>query len=158
MSVDPHTRLHRPEEIDELAGSFADGEQFLGGTLRRDPAAAARLGLPDDEVYEVSTLLRMNGVPCMASRYWLPPRLADLPQDLREGVQGTLLRLGYDCRYRSHTISADLAGPADQDVLGVEPGSAILVREGLLTCEGEPLCHFVRRCRGDLVAFTTRYD
>ncbi|MFI9275519.1 GntR family transcriptional regulator [Kitasatospora sp. NPDC052896] len=158
VTVDPVTRLHRPGVIDELAVHFASGEEFRSAGLRQDPGAARRLGLPDPEVYEVATLLRTDEVPCVASRYALPPRLSDFAYDPAEGVLGALGRLGYDYRYRSHTVSADIAGPVDQEVLQVEPGAAVLVREGLLVCDGEPLCHVVRRCRGDLVALTTRYE
>ncbi|MFJ3902946.1 GntR family transcriptional regulator [Streptomyces sp. NPDC090025] len=158
VSVDPETRLHPPAVIDDIAARLSGGEEIRSAALRQDPVVAGRLGLPDAEVFEVATLLRMEGVPCVASRYALPPRLADLTVEPTEGVLGALRRLGLDHRYRSHTVSADLAGPEDQELLGSEPGAAVLVREGLLVADEEPLCQVVRRCRGDLVAFTTRYE
>ncbi|MFF7458652.1 GntR family transcriptional regulator [Kitasatospora sp. NPDC008115] len=158
LAVDPQTRLHPSGVIDAVAAHLADGEEPRSAALRQDPFAARQLGLDGAEVYEVATLLRIDGLPAVASRYALPPRLDGLAWDPQEGVLGALRRLGHDHRYRSHTVSADLAGPDDQEALGADAGAPVLVREGLIVCEGEPLCHVVRRCRGDLVAFTTRYE
>ncbi|GAA2654139.1 GntR family transcriptional regulator [Streptomyces lunalinharesii] len=158
VAIDPETRLHRPGVADAVAARFTGGEELRAAGLREDPAGARALGLVGDEVWEVATLLRMDTVPCVASRYVLPPRLADLAFAPEEGLLGALRRLGHDVRYRSHTVSADLAGLEDRDAFQAEPGSAVLVREGLLVEDEQPLCRVVRRCRGDLVAFTTHYE
>ncbi|MER7702481.1 GntR family transcriptional regulator [Kitasatospora sp. NPDC097605] len=158
VAVDPQTRRHSPDSIEAIAAHLTDGEEPRSAALRQNPAAARQLGLTGDEVYEVATLLRIDGLPAVASRYALPPRLDGLAWAPEEGVLGALRRLGHDFRYRSHTVSADLAGPDDQEALGTDPGAPVLVREGLIVCDGEPLCRVVRRCRGALVAFTTHYE
>ncbi|MEV7011139.1 GntR family transcriptional regulator [Streptosporangium sp. NPDC051022] len=158
VTVDPVTRRHRPVDLEGLAATFAGGEEILTRGPVEHPAGARHLGLPSGEIHEITTLLRSGGVPCVLSRYRLPPGRADLAYDPALGVLGSLETGGTPYRYAWHAISADLADPDDQAVLSVDVGTAVLVREGLVAHGDEPLCHIERRCRGDLVSFVTRYD
>ncbi|NRQ31873.1 GntR family transcriptional regulator [Nonomuraea sp. NN258] len=168
VSVDPATRRHRPADLKELAAAFgaarpaevagvagAVPEEVLGREDALRPAAARHLGLTGGLVHEITTLLRTDGVPCVVSRYHLPPDWSELALVPAAGVFGSL---GVEIEYVWHAVSAEPAGPSDQAVLGVQPGSAVLVREGLTAHGGRPLCHVERRCRGDLISFVTRYD
>ncbi|NUR82465.1 MAG: GntR family transcriptional regulator [Nonomuraea sp.] len=163
VTVDPSTRRHRPADLMELAAAF-DGaagaagsavEEVLGRADVARPVAARHLGLAGDLVHEITTLLRMDGVPGVVSRYHLPPARSAVTVVDGLGVLGSL---GVEIEYVWHAVSAEPAGPTDQAALAVQPGSAVLVREGLVAHGGEPLCHVERRCRGDLISFVTRYD
>ncbi|MEV8637356.1 GntR family transcriptional regulator [Streptosporangium sp. NPDC051023] len=158
VSIDPITRRHRQADLEGLATTFAGGEEILGRGFAEHPASARHLGVPGSEVYEITTLLRSGGAPCVLNRYRLHPGQADLVYDPRLGVLGSLEAGGTAYRYTWHAISADLADLVDQAVLAVDAGAAVLVREGLVMHGDEPLCHVERRCRGDLISFVTRYD
>ncbi|MEV0585689.1 GntR family transcriptional regulator [Nonomuraea sp. NPDC050310] len=147
VTVDPATRRHRPADLE---GVFTEERPVRQGHVP-DPVAAAHLGLTGADVLEVVTLLGLDGGAGVSSRYHLAPQ---------DGFawQGSVLGALEPFEYAWHAVSADLAGLEDAELLGVEPGSPILVREGLVRRAGEPLCHIVRRCRGDLVSFVTRYD
>ncbi|WP_157250266.1 GntR family transcriptional regulator [Nonomuraea typhae] len=150
VGIDPATRRHRPADLLELAEAFGDGEELVATASVRHPVAERHLGVA--EVHEITTLLRTGGVPAILSRYHLRDAL---PFDPRAGVLGALK----DFHYAWHAISAELADLDDQELLAAEPGTAMLVREGLVADEaGRPLCHIVRRCRGDMIAFVTRYE
>ncbi|GAA3110605.1 GntR family transcriptional regulator [Streptosporangium carneum] len=158
VSVDPVTRRHRKADLEGLAEIFTEGEEILDRGLVEHPVGARHLGVPGAEVYEITTLLRSGGAPCVLSRYRLRPERADLAHDPRLGVLGSLEAAGASYRYTWHAVSADLADPVDQATLSVDVGAAVLVREGLVVHGDEPLCHVERRCRGDLISFVTRYD
>ncbi|MFF4991615.1 GntR family transcriptional regulator [Streptosporangium saharense] len=158
VSIDPVTRRHRRVDLEGLATVFAGGEEILGRALVEHPAGARHLRVEGEEVYEITTLLRSEGSPCVLSRYRLPPEYADLVCDPDLGVLGSLEAGGISYRYTWHAISADLADLADQAALALDAGAAVLVREGLVMHGDEPLCHVERRCRADLISFVTRYD
>ncbi|MFI7425179.1 GntR family transcriptional regulator [Nonomuraea sp. NPDC049684] len=158
VSVDPETRRHRPSDIAGMAGVFGGGERVVERAEAAHPVAAGHLRLPGGVVHEITTLLRNAERPCVLSRYRLAPELAGLRLDLKAGVLASLEAAGHAYRYAWHAISAEPADLHDQSMLEMQAGEAVLVREGLLTHDGQPLCHVERRCRGDMISFVTRYD
>jgi DNA-binding GntR family transcriptional regulator len=157
-SIDPVTRRHRPEDAEGAAAGPDRSEEILERGLARHPAAAGHLGLDREEVYEIVTLIKAGPRPCTLNRFHLDPALADLEVDPEHGVLAALEARGATYRYVWHVVSAEMATPADHALLAAEAGTAILVREGLVAHRDRPVCHIDRRCRGDLVAFVTRYD
>ncbi|MFI6181919.1 GntR family transcriptional regulator [Nonomuraea sp. NPDC051191] len=161
VSIDPETRRHRPSDIAGLAsmaGVFGGGERVVERAEAAHPAAAGHLRLPGGVVHEITTLLGTAERPCVLSRYRLAPELAGLRLDAKAGVLVSLEAAGHPYRYAWHAISAEPADLHDQSMLEMQAGEAVLVREGLLTHDGRPLCHVERRCRGDMISFVTRYD
>ncbi|GGT13026.1 GntR family transcriptional regulator [Nonomuraea spiralis] len=158
VSVDPETRRHRPSDIAGMAGLFTGGERLVERGEVAHPAAAGHLRLPGGVVHEITTLLRNGERPCVLSRYRLASELAGLRLDPKAGVLASLEAAGHAYRYAWHAISAEPADLHDQSMLEMEAGEAVLVREGLLTHDGRPVCHVERRCRGDMISFVTRYD
>ena len=157
-SIDPVTRRHRPEDAEGVAALVGQGEEVLERGLVRHPAAAGHLGLDGEDVYEIVTLIKAGSRPCTLNRFHLDPALADLEVDPEHGVLAALEARAISYRYLWHVVSAEMATPADRALLAAEAGTAILVREGLVVHQDRPVCHIDRRCRGDLVAFVTRYD
>lgn len=157
-SIDPVTRRHRPQDADGVEAVVGQGEEILDRGPVRHPVAAGHLGLAQEDVYEIATLIRVGSQPCTVSRYHLNPELADLVVDPALGVLDALEARGIGYEYVWHAVSAETATPTDAAVLATEVGTAVLVREGLVAARGVPVCHIDRRCRGDLVSFVTRYD
>lgn len=157
-SIDPATRRHRPEDAEGVAALVGQGEEMLERGLVSHPVAAGHLGLSQADVYEIVTLIKAGSRPCTLNRFHLDPALADLEVDPDHGVLAALEARGVSYRYVWHVVSAEMATPADHAMLAAEAGTAILVREGLVAHHDHPVCHIDRRCRGDLVAFVTRYD
>ena len=158
-SIDPVTRRHRPEDAEGVAAVVGQGEEMLERGLVSHPVAAGHLGLDQrDDVYEIVTLIKAGSRPCTLNRFHLDPALADLEVDPDHGVLAALEARGVSYHYVWHVVSAEMATPADHTVLAAEAGTAILGREGLVAHQDRPVCHIDRRCRGDLVAFVTRYD
>jgi GntR family transcriptional regulator len=158
-SIDPVTRRHRPEDTEgNAAGAVGQNEELLERGLAHHPAAAGHLGLDREDVYEIVTLIKAGSRPCTLNRFHLDPALADLEVDPEHGVLAALEARGAAYQYVWHVVSAEMATPADHTLLAAEAGTAILVREGLVAHQNRPVCHIDRRCRGDLVAFVTRYD
>jgi GntR family transcriptional regulator len=157
-SIDPATRRHRPEDAEGVAAAVGRSEEILERGLARHPVAAGHLGLDREDVYEIVTLIKAGSRPCTLSRFHLDPALADLEVDPEHGVLAALEARGATYQYVWHVVSAEMATPADHTLLAAEAGTAVLVREGLVAHQNRPVCHIDRRCRGDLVAFVTRYD
>ncbi|MFJ8043687.1 GntR family transcriptional regulator [Kitasatospora sp. NPDC096147] len=111
---------------------------------RASPAAAARLGLGEEDfVVELVRLRLLDGVPAMLERSSLVTEvgrhLYDFDPD-SGSVNAELLRRGVDLYRARHTIDAIAAGPDDAGLLQVPPGAPLLrVRRVTSSSEGEPM-------------------
>lgn len=153
-SIDPWTRRHPTSSADFVGVT----ERVRSRGLRDRPDSARLLGLPEPAVFEVDTLTSLDGEPAVLSSYRMRPELADLDFGGTSAVLDALAQRAPGSEYMWHRIAAAPAEPADVEVLAMDGHVAMLLREGLLQCEGTALCHIVRRCRGDRVAFISRYD
>ncbi|HEV3382813.1 MAG TPA: GntR family transcriptional regulator [Trebonia sp.] len=95
--------------------------------VRRDPVAAARLGLPpDSDLVHIERLRFVEGEPLALDRAWLPDRLAHplLAVDFtRTAMDEELIRhCGLLTTWARERARAVIPGGEDRDVLGMAPG------------------------------------
>ncbi|MEU9078096.1 GntR family transcriptional regulator [Kitasatospora sp. NPDC004745] len=142
-------------------GEFVLGAPPVAGSAE-DEEAARQLGRGTAELSRVDTVIRLGGRPRAACSYWVP--FGPLPADLvRPGRPGNLVldlaraagvKLEYDWRAFG-AVGADLT---DAELLGVPPGTALLVREGVsCTPDGAPALYVRRRIDGSSARFVLHF-
>jgi GntR family transcriptional regulator len=152
-TIDPLTMRHNRKGIDDLGAT----EEVVDRAMVVDDAAAEHLHVPDGRVARIETVTRSASEPVVRSWYHLLPELLDIaPADGDVLAALAMRRPGF--RYSWHVVSADLGQPDDEAMLGLSAETAaVLVREGLVADGDTPICHILRRCRGDRIAFLSRY-
>ncbi|MFF7455368.1 GntR family transcriptional regulator [Kitasatospora sp. NPDC008115] len=174
IAVDPRSQrfdlgsVHRglPLDADAPGGGEGDGEFVVAAPpvagSAEDGEAARQLGRTTEELSRVDTVIRIGGRPRAANSYWVPsgPLPAELVRPGRPGnlvldlARATGVELEYDWRAFG-AIGADLA---DAELLGVPPGTALLVREGVsCTPDGTPALYVRRRIDGSSARFVLHY-
>jgi DNA-binding GntR family transcriptional regulator len=151
-SVDPVTMRH------PVTGAAANGavEKIMTRSVVADRHSARQLGLATERVARITTVTSIAGEAVVTSLYHLHPDLRDLADD--GDVMTALASNRPAHRYGWHVVSAEISTSEDEAALDVVAGStAMLVREGLVLDGDVPLCHVVRRCRADRIAFLSRY-
>lgn len=126
------------------------------------PDTADALGLaPGQPAYWLYRLRKADGAPMAVERGWyhagLLPGLLD--RDLTDSMY-TLLARHYEVQLESGTQTV-LAEGADTDtarLLGVRPGSPVLVFRRIATAQGRPIEDMTSWYRGDLYQVTMQLD
>ncbi|MGA5822470.1 GntR family transcriptional regulator [Kitasatospora sp. NPDC094028] len=169
IAVDPRSQrvdlgsVHAalPEEGEGNDGEFVVGAPPVTGSAE-DAEAARQLGRPTAELSRVDSVIRHRGRPQAACSYWVPYR--PLPAELvRPGHPGNLVpalarAAGVELEYDWRAFGAVGADLADAELLGVPPGTALLVREGVsCTPDGTPALYVRRRIDGSSARFVLRF-
>ncbi|MFB8202325.1 GntR family transcriptional regulator [Kitasatospora purpeofusca] len=178
ITVDPRSQrfdlgsVHRALPLDTplpegAAGTVeGDGEAVaaapaVGGSAE-DGEAARQLGRTVGELSRVDTVIRIGGRPRVANSYWVPTR--PLPAELlRPGRPGNMVlalagAAGVELEYDWRAFGAIGADLADAELLGVPPGTPLLVREGVsCTPDGTPALYVRRRIDGSSARFVLHY-
>ncbi|MEK2491856.1 GntR family transcriptional regulator [Kitasatospora purpeofusca] len=143
-----------------------DGETVVAapavGGSAEDDEAARQLGRTTGELSRVDTVIRIGGRPRVANSYWVPTR--PLPAGLqRPGRPGNMVlalagAAGVELEYDWRAFGAIGADLADAELLGVPPGTPLLVREGVsCTPDGTPALYVRRRIDGSSARFVLHY-
>ncbi|WP_406112171.1 GntR family transcriptional regulator [Kitasatospora purpeofusca] len=143
-----------------------DGEAVVAapavGRSAEDDEAARQLGRATGELSRVDTVIRIGGRPRVANSYWVPTR--PLPAELlRPGRPGNMVlalagAAGVELEYDWRAFGAIGADLADAELLGVPPGTPLLVREGVsCTPDGTPALYVRRRIDGSSARFVLHY-
>jgi len=135
---------------------------LLGTSVDDDPAVRAALQRPGGGLRRVESALEVDGERWVRSTAWAPEEtLGDVEGRWREsdGLYGLLLSgSGRPLRYVWRTFAAEAASAEDAVVLGVRPGSPVLLREGLTADDdGRPVLLVTRRARADRVRYRLDY-
>ncbi|MGW1676352.1 GntR family transcriptional regulator [Saccharopolyspora sp. NPDC002376] len=123
---------------------------------------ATALGLaPGEPAHWLHRLRKADGAPMAVERGWYPagPLPGLLERDLTDSMY-TLLDRHYDVRLETGTQTV-LAEGADADtarLLGVRPGSPVLVFRRISTAQGRPIEDMTSWYRGDLYQVTMQLD
>ncbi len=178
ITVDPRSQrfdlgsVHRALPLDaELPGGAAgtaegDGEVVVAappvGGSAEDDEAARQLGRATAELSRVDTVIRIGGRPRVVNSYWVPS--GPLPAELvRPGRPGNMVldlagAAGVELEYDWRAFGAIGADLADAELLGVPPGTPLLVREGVsCTPDGAPALYVRRRIDGSSARFVLHY-
>ncbi|MFJ4669455.1 GntR family transcriptional regulator [Kitasatospora purpeofusca] len=178
ITVDPRSQrfdlgsVHRALPLDTplpegAAGTVeGDGEAVVAapavGGSAEDGEAARQLGRTVGELSRVDTVIRIGGRPRVANSYWVPSR--PLPAELlRPGRPGNMVlalagAAGVELEYDWRAFGAIGADLADAELLGVPPGTPLLVREGVsCTPDGTPALYVRRRIDGSSARFVLHY-
>lgn len=137
--------------------------EVLVQQLVRAGEVAERLGLdPDDEVVLVERLRYVGDEPLSLHRSWLPATLAAglLGADLRSGSLYDVLAACCGVRVTGghERIRPEVPDRALRELLGLAPGSAVLVVERLATAGDTPVEWRQSMVRGDRYAFRTDWS
>ncbi|MBP2472923.1 GntR family transcriptional regulator [Crossiella equi] len=123
---------------------------------------AAALGLrPHEPAYWLFRLRLANGTPMAVERGWYNPR--ELPGLLQQNLSRSLYGLLAET-YRvqldngRQTVLADGADPSTARLLGIRPGSPVLVFRRVSTSGGRPVEDMTSWYRGDLYQVTMQLD
>ncbi|MFD8782400.1 GntR family transcriptional regulator [Kitasatospora sp. NPDC059599] len=148
-------------EGDPGDGEFVVAAPEVTGSAE-DAEAARRLGREPRELFRVDSVIRLGGRPRAACSYWVP--FGPLPADLvRPGRPGNLVldlarAAGVELEYDWRAFGAVGADLADAELLGIPPGTALLVREGVsCTPDGTPTLYVRRRIDGSSARFVLHF-
>lgn len=134
---------------------------LLRATRVSTPRLNASLELPPGPLWRVDNALMVNGSAWMWSSSWFARELIDDPArdwSTVSGLYGQLNAVIGEPRPLWRAISADAATMDDAEILGVRPGSPVLVRDGLTAdAAGDPVLRVCRRARMDRVSYLLRY-
>ncbi|GAA2802612.1 GntR family transcriptional regulator [Saccharopolyspora taberi] len=137
--------------------------ELLGSAEQVPPADTAEaLGLPPDRpAYWLFRLRKADGEPMAVERGWYHPDRVPglLDRPLTESLY-TLLDRGYGVRLEqgTQTVLAEGADPETARLLGVRPGSPVLVFRRISTAQGRPVEDMTSWYRGDLYQVTMQLD
>ncbi|MER5353244.1 GntR family transcriptional regulator [Kitasatospora sp. NPDC002551] len=158
-----HSGLPLGTEVPDAAedGEFVVSAPPVTGSPE-DAEAARQLGRDSAELSRVDTVIRLGGRPRVVSSYWVPS--GPLPAGLlRPGRPGNMVldlarAAGVELEYDWRAFGAVGADLADAELLGVPPGTALLVREGVsCTPDGTPALYLRRRIDGSSARFVLHY-
>jgi GntR family transcriptional regulator len=160
--------LSRQEFYENLRAQLeAHGQRFrdvlLSTELAEDPGVRGDLCYLDGPLRRIDSALDVDGELWAVSTAWGPDRrLRDVETRWREtdGVYGLLLDDATGpLRYLWRSFGAEPATIVDAEVLGVRPGTPMLIREGLTADEqGDPVLRVRRRARGDRLRYVLNYQ
>ncbi|MFE4516226.1 GntR family transcriptional regulator [Kitasatospora sp. NPDC056783] len=147
-------------------GEPGDGEFVVAAPpvtgSAQDAEAAHQLGREPRELSRVDSVIRLDGRARAACSYWVP--FGPLPAELlRPGRPGNLVldlarTAGVELEYDWRAFGAVGADLADAELLGVPPGTALLVREGVsCTPDGSPALYVRRRIDGSSARFVLHF-
>ena len=147
--------------FDEMSeqGKAVDTDVLLLETTVAPAEEAALLGIPTgSKVVQLDRLRRIDGEPICLARTLLPlPRFAGLAgQDLSTSSLYEVLHdtFGVDPRTGWRTVEATAADRATAGLLGVRPGSPLLMLTSLnIDADGQPFEHFTAWYRADRTSF-----
>ena len=137
--------------------------ELLGSAEQVPPATTAEaLGLPAERsAYWLFRLRKADGAPMAVERGWYHPDLVPglLDRPLTDSLY-TLLDRGYGVRLEqgTQTVLAEGADPETARLLGVRPGSPVLVFRRISTAQGRPVEDMTSWYRGDLYQVTMQLD
>ncbi|MEV6977404.1 GntR family transcriptional regulator [Kitasatospora sp. NPDC093806] len=161
-----HTALP-PERDEDVPGAVeGDGEYVVAARpvagSAEDDEAARQLGRAVEELSRVDTVIRLGGRARVVSSYWVPsgPLEAELVRPGRAGnmVLDLARAAGVELEYDWRAFGAIGADLADAELLGVPPGTPLLVREGVsCTPDGAPALYVRRRIDGSSARFVLHY-
>ncbi|MFE4971515.1 GntR family transcriptional regulator [Kitasatospora sp. NPDC056651] len=151
---------------DRTSGEPGDGEFVVAAPpvtgSAQDAEAARQLGRAPRELSRVDSVIRLGGRARAACSYWVP--FGPLPAELvRPGRAGNLVldlarAAGVELEYDWRAFGAVGADLADAELLGVPPGTALLVREGVsCTPDGSPALYVRRRIDGSSARFVLHF-
>jgi GntR family transcriptional regulator len=159
--------LSREEFYENLRAQLeAHGQRFrdvlLSTELADDPAVRHDLRYPQGPLRRIDSALDVDGELWAVSTAWAPDnRLPDVGSRWREtdGVYGLLLDdTGGPLQYVWRWFGAEPATIEDAELLGIRPGTPMLLREGLTADErGDPVLRVRRRARGDRLRYVLDY-
>ncbi|MFE6055220.1 GntR family transcriptional regulator [Kitasatospora sp. NPDC056446] len=142
-------------------GEFVVAAPGVTGSAE-DAEAARHLGRTPQELSRVDSVIRLGGRARAACSYWVP--FGPLPAGLlRPGRPGNLVpalarAAGVELEYDWRAFGAVGADLADAELLGVPPGTALLVREGVsCTPDGTPALYVRRRIDGSSARFVLHF-
>lgn len=135
---------------------------LLSAVTVSSPRLNTALELPPGPLWRVDNAIHVNGAAWLWSSSWFAREVLADPAgdwDSLTGLYGQLNEALGELTPVWRAISADAATSADVEILGVRPGSPILVRDGLTANRrGEPVLRVCRRARMDRVSYVLRYD
>lgn len=147
--------VHRIGARTRLSTSLGDSSTAAGRVIESaieppPPHIAHRLGIDDGLAVRVESLRTVDGAPfALGTRWFDAARLPDIAAALRRtaSVTAALRASGVDDYVRVSTVvAARHATAAESALLGLEPGSIVLVTEALDALpDGIPLQHLVTR-------------
>ena len=143
------------------AQGYTYEDVFLRATVVRESGLNATLRLPDGPLWRIDNAIVVNDVAWMWSRSWVLHHLLQDPEGNWSQVEGLYGQLNAAVGELSpiwRAIMADAATIEDAEILGVRPGTPLLIREGLTADEtGSPVMRVCRRARMDRVSYVLRY-
>lgn len=168
----PITRLPLSQSLstDSLVASITaqiseHGHEYEDVLLRASKVAMpppTLIDLPPGPLWRVDNALVVDGTAWMWSSSWFPRELLSNPAanwSPASGLYGQLNDAVGELSPVWRAISADAATVEDAEVLGVRPGSPILVRDGLTAdAKGRPVLRVKRRARMDRVSYVLKYN
>ncbi|GGP62696.1 GntR family transcriptional regulator [Saccharothrix coeruleofusca] len=126
------------------------------------PSAATALGLPPREpACLLVRLRRADGAPLVVERGWYNPRVVpDLPAHDLSGSLYTLIADSYGVQldHARQTVWAEGADQGTARLLGVRPGSPLLVFRRVSSSAGRPVEDMTSWYRGDSYQVTMQLD
>ena len=136
---------------------------LLATAVDDEPEVRRELEVPRARLRRVESTLEVDGERWVVSTAWATDeRLGEVEARWREddGLYGLLLGRGArPLRYIWRSFAAEAATAEDAAVLGIRPGTPVLVREGLTADEtGRPVLRVRRRGRGDRVRYRIDYS
>lgn len=138
-------------------------DRLAATEIADDVQARRELRAPRARLRRVDSFLEVDSEVWVCSTAWGPDRLLrDVASVWRQtdGIYGVLLdRAAVPLRYVWRSFGAEPASIEDARRLGVQPGSPVVVREGLTAdAEGKPALWVRRRARFDRVRYVLHYD
>jgi GntR family transcriptional regulator len=124
--------------------------------------AATALGLlPGEPACRLVRLRHADGVPLVVERGWYSPRV--VPDLDRHDLTTSLYTLiadtyGVQLDHAGQTVWAEGADPATAKLLGIRPGSPLLVFRRVSSSRGRPVEDMTSWYRGDLYQVTMQLD
>lgn len=122
---------------------------------------AGQLGLEPGQVQAVHTVMLDSGTPWIANTYVFAGEAGD--RVLAAFERTGLMRLAFADHWHTPLVhhwrafSAAACSMDDADALGLEVGSPMLVREGVMGTGEEPLVYVARRMHGESARFVLHY-
>jgi DNA-binding GntR family transcriptional regulator len=144
------------------AQGYTYEDVLLSASTIRDKGLNASLRLPPGPLWRIDNAIVVNGLAWMWSRSYVAKHLLEDPEghwSTVEGLYGQLNAAAGDLTPLWRAILADAATAEDAEILGVRPGSPLLIREGLTAdASGTAIMRVCRRARMDRVSYVLRYD
>jgi DNA-binding GntR family transcriptional regulator len=123
--------------------------------------AAKEMQCEVSTIFRLDTLMVRNDIPWIVNTYWLDRKYEDVVGYVRSGgkVVSTLLNeLSLELHYSWRAFSAIGAGYDEANLLQIQLGTPLLVRDGVTEdASRHPIFYVRRRIRGETAKFVLRY-